>query len=289
MSTNHVVDRDETQSNYEDFQIQREIAKIMSERMSTAAKQFHDPVPISGLSLPIGSGYVQLRMYLRYLCFASGISCIDGLFVFNQFEYYISAIGIAVGLFLTYAVSGEVFTYAGIETQRELYDGNSYSREYSFTASIGSIPKLLLLFLLGSITVILGFASLYTKLSSLNPTSFTHKLDGIDALCFSIQTYCTASYSDYMPVSSYAKFCVTFETAIALITLSVVIGLLLSWVSNHQQKANEDSLHKRELRMQRTEAIMKIAKIGVYGDLNEIRREARSRLESQSLNDSLPD
>ncbi|MEA5471759.1 potassium channel family protein [Spirulina sp. 06S082] len=178
--------------------------------------------------------------------------------VFNIFEsvlidrllilgFCVSISTILSGLGLIILLVFEVFQGAGEDEVKLLKQGKHIFNEYQFIPSLHRFSFVLFLLGLGFLTIIFGFANLYTDLLRQNPDNFSGLQAGFLSIYFSIVTFSTVGYGDIHPTSILARCAVICEIFIAMFFSLIVISTTLSWTIAHRRSQQEITIKKRIL------------------------------------------
>lgn len=254
--------------------IYKAVAYLMAEKFVSAAKELEEPKPISRAQHPIHGVLVRSRR----LCLKCSILLIIFSMVMSFFPISLGIItgsfAIIAGALLCSLTLEEILKGAGTEIQTEFKQDNEFFRTYKFIPIHRNFKSLIINLGCGLLSVIMGYSSLYAFLF-LKSIHFGTINGKISSIYFSIVTFCTVGFGDIYPISVLAKATVTSEILASLILLSVVLTTAISWAIGFQQRILDERSKHREKRMQRVEATLKKANIGVYGNLEELIQEAK--------------
>ena len=132
-----------------------------------------------------------------------------------------------------------------------------------------------------NICIVIGFSSIYITLFRQNINNFSQPLNVIDTIYFSFVTYTTVGYGDIYPQLQLAKITVIMEIMFSLFMLIIIIGAATSRIITNERKRHEEYIKNREKEMKTRETIMKTAGIGLYGNYDEIFKEAQHRIKTK--------
>jgi putative membrane protein len=94
--------------------------------------------------------------------------------------------------------------------------------------NVASVPRSIVLFLINLFEVISIFAILYLIYGAIGYCKYKAIQKPFEALYFSILTISTAGSGDIIPINSYGKNLVFFETVIGILLLVIFFGVLIS-------------------------------------------------------------
>ena len=102
---------------------------------------------------------------------------------------------------------------------------------------VQSREKTLVQFIYLYVTTMFAFAFLYTILNSGQQMfSITYPFDDFfDFLYLSIITVSTLGYGDIIPITPLAKFLVMIQTIVGYLFLSILLGLMVSWLGTREK------------------------------------------------------
>lgn len=163
----------------------------------------------------------------------------------------VAGLAIAGGLSLVVLLVTELFQGAGIDQEIQRTQGDRIYKDYQFIPSLDRFLVVLGLLVLGLLSIILGFADLYTELVRQNPEHFVGLEPGFLAIYFSLVTFSTVGYGDIYPVSVVARLTVVGEIFMAMFFSLVVISSTLSWMITYRYQQQELTIKERVLRAQR--------------------------------------
>ncbi|MBP0020142.1 MAG: two pore domain potassium channel family protein [Cyanobacteria bacterium SBLK] len=187
---------------------------------------------------------------------------------FNIFESVLidrlSIAGLGVSIFTIFCGLGlivflvfEIFQGAGEDEVKRLKQGNHVFNEYQFIPSLNKLSCVLFLLGLGFLTIIFGFASLYTDLLRQNPDNFVGLQDGFLSIYFSIVTFSTVGYGDIHPTSMISRSAVICEIFIAMFFSLIAISTTLSWTIAHKRSQQEITIKKRIMERKKQTIVVK--------------------------------
>lgn len=168
-----------------------------------------------------------------------------------------SILTILCGLGLIVFLVFEIFQGAGEDEVKLLKQGKHIFNEYQFIPSLNQFSFVLFLLGLGFLTIIFGFASLYTDLLRQNPDNFSGLQDGFLSIYFSIVTFSTVGYGDIHPASMLSRCAVVCEIFIAMFFSLIVISTTLSWTIAHERSQQEITIKKRIMERKKRTIVMK--------------------------------
>ncbi|MCW6037062.1 potassium channel family protein [Spirulina subsalsa FACHB-351] len=152
---------------------------------------------------------------------------------------------VVTGLMLILLLITEIFRGAGKDHELEIKQGSYLIKEYQFIPSLDRFGMVLFLLGICFLSILLGFASLYTDLWRHHPAHFTGLQDGFLAIYFSIVTFSTVGYGDIHPTSLLARTVAICEIFLAMFFSLVVLSTTLSWVLAHKRQQQEISIKQR--------------------------------------------
>ncbi|MCK4395191.1 two pore domain potassium channel family protein [candidate division WOR-3 bacterium] len=259
-----------------------EMVRIFEQRMLKAVKKLPPkPEPISTLITPVYGNLISIRKKLFYSILPLMIYSLLNILHPVPLGLIISMASTIGGIALIVLVFLETIKGAGSQIQTEYKQGKSYSRRFKFVPSLNSALLLLKYFGIGVLGIILGFSGIYISLFRTNPMHFYGSLNGISAFYFTISTFVTVGIGDIYATSLLSRAIVSLEMVVSLFLMTIILATLISWVTISERKRLEARLRKRELSMQMTETLLREAKLGVYGKIEEIMKEAEMRVEKR--------
>jgi hypothetical protein len=102
---------------------------------------------------------------------------------------------------------------------------------YKPSWGLRSVNRAIILALINYLELTIGFAIIYAWSGAIS--SHTHTLTGaLEALYFSCITVTTLGYGDFSPSNSFGQLLVIIETMMGIVLLVLVIGALVSGLSN---------------------------------------------------------
>lgn len=260
---------------------QQAYKEVMKERINRVQEEVaRKPRWISGHSHPYRPEIARRRRMFSRI----SIAFVIGSFVSYSFSCFViaafaGALAIVASLGLAAFLLGEVLFGCGEDRQSEYLGTNGPSREYSFRPFIDS-PALLFA-LVGNViaSVVLGYAEVYGSLAAEHWIVFSKTLDPISSLYFSLVTFATVGYGDFYPDSPLAKLLVCTEIIIALFILAVVLATSTSWVLSRREELASERKAKNASEMQRVEAALKNAGVGLYQDKSQLLMDVLARMD----------
>lgn len=165
-------------------------------------------------------------------------------------QFGLAGLAIGGGLMLIILLVVELFQGAGVDQEIQRTQGSRIDKDYQFIPSLDRFLVVLGLLVLGLLSIILGFANLYTELVRQNPAHFIGLEPGFLAIYFSLVTFSTVGYGDIYPVSVVARLTAVGEIFMAMFFSLVVISSTLSWVIAHKRQQQELTIQERVLQAQ---------------------------------------
>ncbi|NJL00294.1 MAG: two pore domain potassium channel family protein [Spirulinaceae cyanobacterium SM2_1_0] len=237
----------------QDEEFARAVAQILAEQLRQPAMTArHDAEVVAHYPYPRYSALIRMRQVVSGLALVLMIGAIA-----NTFEPWLrrlpltglgfAAAGLTVitGVSLIALLVSEVFRGAGLDVAVTLRRGTVTWEEYRFIPSLNRLTFVLVLLVLGFLTIIFGFASLYTELLRQNPAHFQGLQDGFLAIYFAIVTFSTVGYGDIHPASELARGLALTEIIIAMFFSLIAISAILSWAIADKRQQAEVSLATR--------------------------------------------
>ncbi|MEM8643200.1 MAG: potassium channel family protein [Cyanobacteria bacterium P01_G01_bin.54] len=161
------------------------------------------------------------------------------------YHFGLALLVIASGLSLVMLLVSELFLGAGVDQELQYHQGEHCIKDYQFIPSLNRFRTVLALLALGFVTIILGFANLYTELVRQDPANFGGLEAGFLAIYFSLVTFSTVGYGDIYPVSVAARLTAVCEIFIAMFFSLVAISSTLSWTIAHKRQQQELMIQQR--------------------------------------------
>lgn len=238
----------------------------LAARLKAAAATIPPVELISGQLRPRRPGLVKCRRLTTIATFPalilSGTVCwypgLAGLF---------TGIGtILAGATLIALVVCEITLHAGADVHNQYKVGNDFRRQYRFIPSIRRIDHLAGLLTLTILTQIAGFAAVHSALFRLASTSFNTTVYGFTAIYYTVVTFATVGYGDIYPKSDLTRLVVSFQIIASFFIVVIVVACTVSWAMANERVKDEDFVRRRQAEVDRTEAILREARLGLYSD-----------------------
>ncbi|NEO87946.1 MAG: two pore domain potassium channel family protein [Spirulina sp. SIO3F2] len=185
-------------------------------------------------------------------------------------RFLVALLVIGLGFALIIVLVSELFQGAGIDQEIQYRQGGQVIKDYQFIPSLNHFRLVLGLLVLGFITIILGFANLYTELVRQDPSNFGGLEPGFLAIYFSLVTFSTVGYGDIYPVSIAARLAAVWEIFTAMFFSLVVISSTLSWTIAHKRQQQQSAIAQRIQAAQTAERLAALALVSQGGiDVSE--------------------
>lgn len=263
------------------------LTEILSERLSKAADSLpKKPIPISGLSKPRYPKVIFTRALLFIVTMAGLVFSLTNCLINITKSAIIACFPIVLAVGLLILIFVEIFKGAGVEQETEYEQNGKYYRDFEFKSSISSIFVLLAFLSLGLASYIAGFASVYLSLFRNSIQNFNQPLSSISGIYFSIVTFATVGFGDIFPLSALAKMVVSIQIMMSFFLVGIVLTTTISWITDYERRKYERYLKIRRESTLSREALMKMAKVGLYADQEELKRDILNKMKQNRTNES---
>jgi hypothetical protein len=257
--------------------VPRELADLIAERMAAAAEKVPDRKNVSGLTTVLNPLLIRWRRILIIASAATITVASVELFVTLTSFAPVSTIAIVTCVALMVLLFLETVIPTGFQVETEYQIGTSFGREFKFQPSVRSVVALIGILALSTFGLVFGFAGVYSWLYRASVHSFSKALDPISALYFSMVTFATVGYGDIAPATALPRVVVTIQIALSWISIALLFSVTIPWILSNHQRQLDSLMEKDKQRMERTEAMLREAGLGVYGDFGALLEEARRR------------
>lgn len=257
--------------------------EVVVEQAAVAAKRMpSEPRAVSSQTSARAFWLIRARRILTYVVLILAVACGIDLYVRSSpAAVMVASLTLIAALALISALLGEVIANAGWHKQTEFETDGVYSREYEFIPSISRFEVLLIPLFAAILAMWIAFADIYLAVGRLDSAAFSEKLSGGSATYFSIVTFATVGFGDIVPKSTLSRGLVTLEIAVSLYSVTLVLSTAISWLLSQRQRVTENAEAAMRKSIERREAILKEAGLGLYGDpalvVNEVMKRARDR------------
>ncbi|MDB5228628.1 MAG: hypothetical protein JWN78_2821 [Bacteroidota bacterium] len=196
-------------------------------------------------------------------------------------SFSLAVILVFAGIALSIMLFSEIISAAGTIHTKQFKIQTGYKRKFNYKYSISSIYKLMNILFISFLSIFLGYAFIFSSLSTYNSKYFSETLYGFNSMYFSIVTFATVGYGDIVPKLGIARFIVSTEIITAFLFISIFLTTTISWVIGTEKSKVEAYLKKEEDKILRTEMIMKAAKLGEYGNMDDLVKEVQERINTK--------
>lgn len=230
----------------------------------------------SSSTRPIHIDIVRIRKHLTVV--AAGLVALCALALTYWLSGYcapLAIISIFAGTTLPLLILMELLKGSGWFVEKQYRRGGESYRTSEFVPSIRT-PRMFAFFIfLTYITIFVGYTTLYASIATSDLNAFSKTCDSFSALYFTIVTFATVGYGDYVPISISARAAVLTEIAVSIIVNTILLAMIISWVTSRISRQHEAELAARDREVQERELRIKKAKLGQYASSEETIREIR--------------
>ncbi len=237
----------------QDDEFARAVAQVLAEQLRLPiSPPHHEAEVVAHYPYPRDPWLVGLRQLVSALAMGLLLGAIANTFIpwlrrlpLTGLGFLAAGLTVVTGVGLIALLVTEVFRGSGVDVVVKWQHGSLTWDEYRFIPSLDRLTFVLLLLALGFLTIIFGFASLYTELLRQNPAHFDGLQDGFLAIYFAVVTFSTVGYGDIHPASELARGVALTEIIIAMFFSLIAISAVLSWVLAHKRQQAEFSMAER--------------------------------------------
>ncbi|MGB2823412.1 MAG: potassium channel family protein [Phycisphaerae bacterium] len=183
---------------------------------------------------------------------------------------------ISAGAALLALIVCEISLHAGADVHGQYKVGSDFRRQYRFIPSIRRVDNLAGLLAITILAQLTGLAAIHSALSRLATTSFSAEVYGLTAIYYTVVTFATVGYGDIYPESDLARLVVSFQILASFFMVVIVVASTVSWAMANERVKDEEFVRRQQAEVDRTEAILREARLGVYSD--ESARELYAKL-----------